>query len=89
MLRAPHRRTERSVFPVSREVQMAQTGDIGASWGVKRASLLREIELVRGAIERCGRNGEISEIRRQWLEKLEKWRDDLEELLLKLPDQPG
>ena len=65
---------------------MVAMGDIRQNRTAKRAALLREIELVEGAIQRSGENKGNSEVGEEWLEKLHKWRDDLEELLLNLPD---
>jgi hypothetical protein len=51
--------------------------------------LIQEIDLVKAAIERRADNDseKTSQASREWLEKLCKWRDDLEELLRKFSDE--
>ncbi len=68
---------------------MVEMKDIRQNWEERRRMLIQEIDMVKAAIERrVDSDGEkTSQASREWLEKLCKWRDDLEELLGKYSDQ--
>ena len=68
---------------------MVAMKDVRQNWEDRRRMLNQEIDMVKEAIERrVGCDGErTSQASKEWLEKLCKWRDDLEELLGKYSDQ--
>jgi hypothetical protein len=68
---------------------MVAMKDIRQNWADRQARLIQEIDLVKAAIERRADNDseKTSQASREWLEKLCKWRDDLEELLRKFSDE--
>ncbi len=65
---------------------MVAMKDIRQNWEDRRRALIEEIDLVKAAIERS-ESETTSQASVEWLEKLHKWRDDLEELLRKYSDQ--
>ena len=68
---------------------MVEMKDIRQNWEDRRRTLIQEIDLVKAAIERRvdSDSEKTSQASREWLEKLRKWRDDLEELLRKFSDE--
>lgn len=68
---------------------MVAMKDIRQNWEDRRRTLIQEIDLVKAAIQhRVNSDSEkTSQASKEWLGKLCKWRDDLEELLRKYSDQ--
>jgi len=51
------------------------------------SSLLQELEVVQAAIKRSASAQNMSDVSEEWLAKLQKWREELEESLEKAPDR--
>ena len=66
---------------------MVAMKDMRDNWEARRRALIHEIDLVQAAIERSNYSKQTSQASKEWLEKLRKWRDDLEELLRKFSDE--
>jgi hypothetical protein len=54
---------------------------------VRRQALIQELEMVHTAISRISEKGQITEDTKQWVKKLNKWHEELQDLLDRIPKE--